>query len=93
MKMQINPQNWVDTELTITINESKKTMRMYDNTFTFKVNKETDEVEVYGDEWPDDYVLCTGEELEGEWFFESTGIERSDKNMYCAAAKVLANII
>ena len=93
MELKISPENWMEKELNIMVDESNNTMKMYDCTFTFKKDEKTGEITVYGDGWDDDYELCSGSQFDGIWYFESMGLSRQHENMYCAAAKVLANII
>jgi hypothetical protein len=105
-KMTFNASNWTGKELTVKINRTKRTLKMYDSTFEFRKNAKSSNVfEVYDvystDFHRGEYPIAQVTRYENEnWTAQDPdapaydgGLSRSDPDMYVAAAKYFANVI
>lgn len=105
-KMPFNASNWTGKDLTVKVNRTKRTLKMYDYTFEFRKNAKSSNVfQVYDVYSPDfhrgEYPIAKVTKYENEnWTAQDPdnpaydgGLSRSDPDMYVAVAKYFANII
>ena len=91
MKKTINQANWTGETVDITINKSKKTVKV--NGYTFALKRVCEGVyRVFGSDWGED-ILANVYKFEGAYMAISGDYTREDKCMYTAVAQLMCNII
>ena len=99
----IREMSGVVSRLNVSANEATKVMQVMGYKFILRPVKDNPKViEVYGAGWPKDFVFCRGQAYlietspgvqEVFWTFSDYELFRTDKNMYVAAAKLMAELI
>ena len=91
MKMTINPQNWIDDTVEISINKAKKTVKVIGEVLTLTFKK-SGEFEVIAVDWNGEQFtsfIKLSDKEGGEYYC----VEREHKDPYALAAIMACNLI